>query len=89
MFMQDGMFRWIEPGCIADNSCPLTGSGCHDHYNSILDFVFLAGPARSWSASSEILFIDDMEYCARDRLPDNVPGGADHRAIRAIVDIPD
>ena len=80
LFMQDGMFRWVEPGCLAANSCPLTGTGCHPQFNSILDFVFLAGPARRWSASSEILFKDDADYCALEG-----QGGADHRPVRAIL----
>ena len=88
IFMYNGMFRWVEPGCLVDNSCPLTGTGCHDHYNSILDFVFLAGPARHWSATSEMLFLDDVDYCANERLGTSnqmIPGGADHRPIRAVL----
>lgn len=88
LFMQDGMFRWVEPGCLAKNSCPLTGTGCHPHFNSILDFVFLAGPARHWTASSEILFRDDADYCANERLESGgqmVPGGADHHPVRSTL----
>ena len=88
LFMQDGMFRWVEPPCIADNSCPLTGTGCHPHFNSILDFVFLAGPARHWTATSEILFKDEADYCANERLGTSnnmIPGGADHRPVRALL----
>lgn len=88
LFMQDGMFRWVESPCIADNSCPLTGTGCHPHFNSILDFVFLTGPARHWTATAEILFKDEADYCAKERLQSGgqmVPGGADHRPIRAVL----
>ena len=80
IFMSNGMFRWVEPECLSDKSCPLTGTGCNPVYNSILDFVFLAGPARSWKASSEILFGSESEYCANEKT-----GGADHRPIRAVL----
>lgn len=88
LFMYDGMFRWVEPACLADQSCPVTGTGCHPHFNSILDFVFLAGPARHWSATSEILFKDEAAYCANEKLTvggQMVPGGADHRPVRAVL----
>lgn len=88
IFMEDGMFRWVVPPCITDDSCPLTGTGCHPHFNSILDFVFLAGPARHWSANSEILFQNESDYCDNERLTvggQMVPGGADHRPVRAIL----
>lgn len=80
LFMQDGMFRWVVPGCVDTNTCPLTGTGCTARFNSILDFVFLAGPARQWSATSEILFKDDATYC-----DDETSGGADHRPVRAVL----
>ena len=88
LFMVDGMFRWVVPGCVDTDSCPLTGTGCSPIFNSILDFVFLEGTARNWSASSEILFKDDAEYCANERLgvPGAMqPGGADHRPVRASL----
>lgn len=88
IFMEDGMFRWVVPPCVTDDSCPLTGTGCHPHFNSILDFVFLAGPARHWSAISEILFQNESDYCDNERLKvggQMVPGGADHRPVRAIL----
>lgn len=80
LFMQDGMFRWVVPGCVDNNSCPLTGSGCNPTFNSILDFVFLAGPARHWTGTSQILFKDDATYCA-----DESNGGADHRPVRVVL----
>lgn len=83
LFMQNGMFRWVEPSCIADRSCPTTGTGCNSEYNSILDFVFLAGSARSWKAKSEILFKDEADYCEKEE-----SGGSDHRPIRAVLTIP-
>ena len=88
IFMKDGMFRWIEPPCVAANSCPLTGTGCHPHFNSILDFVFLAGPARSWTATSEILFKDDTDYCDNERLGTSsnmITGGAYHSPFRSVL----
>ena len=82
IFMHNGMFRWVEPGCLADDSCPITGTGCHPHFNSILDFVFLAGTARTWNATSEILFEDETNYCADES---GEYGGSDHRPVRAVL----
>ena len=82
-FMKNGRFRWVEPFCIASGNCPPTGTACNPRYNSILDFVFLAGPAQTWKAESEILFKDETNYCKKEEL-----GGSDHRPIRAVLTIP-
>ena len=83
IFMRNGVFRWVEPPCIADSNCPPTGTGCNPRYNSILDFVFLAGPARRWKANSEILFKEE-DYCTNEGTAE-CPGGSDHRPIRAVL----
>lgn len=83
LFMKNNMFRWVEPSCIANGSCPSTGTACDPRFNSILDFVFLAGPARSWKAKSEILFKNEADYCTKEK-----SGGSDHRPIRAVLTIP-
>lgn len=83
-FMESAIFRWIEPPCLAQGSCPSTGTGCNDDYSSVLDFVFLAGAAKTWTATSEILFKSKAAaYCANDS-----EGGADHFPVRAILTLP-
>ena len=81
LFMADNVVRWIKPSCIAQADCPETGTGCDRRYNSILDFVFLAGNAINWKATSEILFKDSSGYCA-----DELTGGSDHRPIKAVLE---
>ena len=83
LFIQGGVFRWIEPTCVALASCPATGTACNPQYSSILDFVFLAGEARTWVATSEILFKNDATYCRNEKL-----GGSDHRPVYARVSVP-
>lgn len=80
IFTRNGIFRWVEPSCLADSSCPATGTQCNPRFGSILDFVFLAGAAREWEASSEILFKNDPTYCENDD-----DGGADHFPVRAVL----
>lgn len=80
LFMLNKAVHWIEPPCIAQGDCPETGTGCDRRYNSILDFVFLAGNAFNWKATSEILFKDDSSYCGDERT-----GGSDHRPVKAVL----
>ncbi|MYI69429.1 MAG: endonuclease, partial [Boseongicola sp. SB0673_bin_14] len=99
LFVRDDVFRWIEPECLASMTCPSTGTGCNPKYNSILDFVFLAGEAKSWAARSSILFRNDAEYCAKEDLRDayqtsgqgdngaTILGGSDHRPVRAVLSL--
>ena len=83
-FMEGDVFRWIEPACLAQGTCPPTGTGCHCLYSSILDFVFLAGAAKTWTATSEILFKSKADaYCAHER-----KGGSDHFPVRAVITLP-
>ncbi len=37
---------WLRPEYLSDNSCPATGTQCDRHYNSIMDFVFVADKKR-------------------------------------------
>jgi hypothetical protein len=41
----DGLTNEFLSPEVQFQACPLTGTGCNTNYNSILDFVFLAGPA--------------------------------------------
>lgn len=79
VFTQGSDILWVIPRCVAAGNCPGTGTQCDPHYNSILDFVFLAGPAKAWDAKSEILF-RERDYCRRDRR-----GYSDHRPVIATL----
>lgn len=54
---------------------PKTKTQCSDRYNSVLDFVFVSGGARSCGASAGLLFTD-TEYCDKE-----ATGGANHRPV--------
>jgi len=79
IFTQGRDVHWVIPRCVAAGNCPGTGTQCDPKYNSILDFVFLAGPAKDWDGRSEILF-RERDYCRRDRR-----GYADHRPVIAVL----
>ena len=64
----DSVFRWVRPKVLIKTQC--------SNYNSVLDFVFVAGAAKSWQGDSEILEAQ-ASYC-----PDDATG-SDHRPILA------
>lgn len=66
------VFHWIRPQRMLRTHC--------SDYNSILDFVFVAGPARDWSAESLILEAHPS-YCEREN---NLT--SDHRPVIAFFD---
>jgi len=76
--MKDDVFNWIQPPCVGTNSCPPTGTQCDPQYNSILDFALVAGAAKQWEASSEILFANEEDYCPKEKR-----GFSDHRPVSA------
>lgn len=82
IFRQDDLFSWIEPDCVTQKNCPQTGTQCNPRFNSILDFTFVTGAAKSWQANSAILFAEN-DYCLREKL-----GFSDHRPVVATFEIP-
>jgi hypothetical protein len=61
------VFVWVRPDPIVKTQC----SG----FNSVLDFSFVGGTAKSWVSSAEILYTDNV-YCSsrnEDRLSDHRP----------------
>ncbi len=69
----DGVWEWVRPAVLAPTQCtdrlPCT-------YDDILDFVFVAGPARSWPGESRIIVRPGDQ-------PDNAMI-SDHRPVAAI-----
>lgn len=67
----DGVFRWVRP-------TQLIRTQCSEH-DSVLDFVFVAGPAQAWQGTSEILETQPS-YC-----PDSA-ATSDHRPLLATFE---
>ncbi len=68
------VFVWIRP------QAPLIRSHCSTRYDSVLDFVFVAGGAKGWNGVSEIVVVDGD--CPDDGTT------SDHRPVRAVFDVP-
>ncbi|MEQ8468470.1 hypothetical protein [Coleofasciculus sp. E1-EBD-02] len=71
----DDVFTWVKPD-------KLIATICSNRYNSVLDFVFVAGEAKNWPASSVILYGDPSDaYCPDDQTT------SDHRPILATFQL--
>lgn len=81
VFTADPGLVWLQPPCIAANSCPATGTQCDGRFNSIMDFVFLANRGRGWQGRSAIL-MQRPDYCERERR-----GYSDHRPVLSVIEI--
>ncbi|MGF1492666.1 MAG: endonuclease/exonuclease/phosphatase family protein [Microcoleaceae cyanobacterium] len=75
LMTQNGVFTWIRP-------TNLVATYCSKRYSSILDFVFVAGGAKNWPASAEVLY-PEAEYCPDDQRK------SDHRPMQATFQIPE
>jgi uncharacterized protein YraI len=71
--LANGHWQWVKPVEIVTTQC----SGWPCQYNSILDFVFVAGPARTWNNTAEIVVVDAD-------FPDDVTT-PDHRPLLAVL----
>jgi hypothetical protein len=72
----NGVWEWIKPATLVTTQC----SGWPCGFDSVLDFVFAAGEARDWQATSEIM-VRDGDF------PDDGTT-SDHRPVRAVFDLP-
>lgn len=66
---RDGVFEWARPATLVKTQCS-------EQFNSVLDFIFVAGGAQQWNGRSEILFAS-ADYCPDDERK------SDHRPVRA------
>ncbi len=66
-------FVWVRPPSLIPTLCS-------DRFTSVLDFVFVAGEAKNWMDSSEILF-SNSNYCPDDDTT------SDHRPVLARFDL--
>ncbi|MBI4559211.1 MAG: endonuclease/exonuclease/phosphatase [Candidatus Hydrogenedentes bacterium] len=71
---RNDVFVWLKPSRIIKTQCS-------SRYNSILDFIFVSGPAKAWKASSVILY-PEPDYCPDDSRK------SDHRPVQATLEIP-
>lgn len=67
----DGVFVWVRPARLLRTQCG---------FDSVLDFVFVAGVAQRWPATAAILAAEPS-YC-----PDT-PTTSDHRPVMATFDL--
>lgn len=65
----NSVFRWVRPSTLIKTQCD-------PQFNSVLDFVFVADGAKTWSGEAEILF-PETSYCQDDTRR------SDHRPVRA------
>jgi hypothetical protein len=85
-FTQDGVWQWVRPAELVDSNwadmdprLPLEERT--DQYpGSILDFVFVAGPAKEWTAKSWVV-VSEGDF------PD-AGETSDHRPVAASIELP-
>ncbi|MFN8470088.1 MAG: hypothetical protein U0X20_31325 [Caldilineaceae bacterium] len=83
----DGAWKWVRPARLVTTQC----SGWPCRYNSVLDFVFAAGPAQKWQAESEIVVVpgdfpdDTAKSDHRPVLARFWPSGAGQAAAQAAA----
>lgn len=71
----DGVVEWVKPAVIETTQCS-------PYYDSVLDFTFVGGEARTWEATAELVPLDE-DYC-RARLDER----SDHKPVRAVLHHP-
>jgi hypothetical protein len=69
----NGVWEWVRPAELVTTQC----SGWPCSYNSVLDFIFVAGPAREWNVTSEIV-VTEGDF------PDDYTT-PDHRPVMAVI----
>lgn len=78
--MRDNIWKWVEPEQWIDTNWyddPESPDGEDDYPGSMLDFAFVAGPAKSWKATCKIL-IRDGDF------PDD-ESTSDHRPFELLL----
>ena len=68
----DNVLVWVRPATLIRSHC--------SHHNSVLDFVFVSGEAKTWNGTAEILPADPS-YCPDDN------STSDHRMVVAAFDL--
>lgn len=66
----DGVFEWIEPVDLVNTQCTVDGNGCR--FNSVVDFIFAAGPAQDWDGIAEVI-VREGDFPDDDTTSDHRP----------------
>ena len=77
-FLRDNIWHWIEPQEMIDtNWFDPEPDGVDNYPGSMLDFTFVAGPAREWSTTSRVI-VREGDF------PDD-ESTSDHRPVEVVV----
>lgn len=77
-FLEGDVFEWIRPQPMVDsNYYDGDGDGVDDFIDSLLDFVFVAGPAKAWKLECEVV-VRENDFPDDERT-------SDHRPIQLII----
>jgi endonuclease/exonuclease/phosphatase family metal-dependent hydrolase len=80
-FMRDGIYRWLKPVEMIDTNWydnPQEPDGKDDYPGSMLDFAFVAGPAKNWNAVCTVI-VREGDF------PDNEKT-SDHRPFEVVAE---
>ena len=80
LFMKDSVWKWVEPIELIDTNWydnPDEPDGKDDYPGSMLDFAFVAGPAKDWTTSCKVI-VREGDF------PDDEKT-SDHRPYEVIV----
>lgn len=54
--LRDNVWKWVKPDPLIDtNWADRNGDGVDDYPDSMLDFVFVSGPAQEWDLTAEVI----------------------------------
>ena len=80
IIQRDGIFKWIRPAELIDtNWADHNKDGKDDYPDSMLDFVFVAGPAKEWNVTSKVIV-------GRNDFPDD-QRTSDHQPVITKVSV--
>ena len=74
-FMQDNIWSWVKPIEMIDNNWydnPKEPDGKDDYPGSLLDFAFVAGPAKDWKTSCQII-VRENDFPDDEKTSDHRP----------------
>ena len=72
-FMKDNVWKWVRPEPLVDtNWSDRDGDGIDNYIDSLLDFSFVAGAAKTWNASSRVI-VRENDFPDDDKTSDHRP----------------
>ncbi len=76
--MRDNVWKWVRPEPLVDtNWSDRDGDGVDNYIDSLLDFSFLAGAAKTWQATSRVI-VRENDFPDDDKT-------SDHRPVELIL----